>query len=541
VLRLGSLHRSFFGGVWSLLFDAATVSTAPQCGLQCTNKPVELDYWDFDSPRGFLPRHKNPRHCIDRSLRYLCQAVVNSANDTDSIAQAASWVNATAILEDPDISVAEDAHHTLSIAACRIGVNQNPKANERKEEPITIPYAIGAPLLQLSAALHREPAVGYAAIVLDNCVRRDTAQAAPPKFTDWDVQRTVSTAKDDQTSPGVHRAEQGFYAAHCAVEEEFAPVKVVLGSVIREAAKVEHDLDEASAGAIRHLQELLEEASFAVRRVLPVLKKMRTFINPSLYLILRPMLKCGLGYENGLQFEGPPGGSVNINFPSGQRVVPYNVVLNGTDGLRGPTGAMTSTMSFVDAALGIRSSIDVDASLQATVRDFVRFQPQAHVSGISAMHSEAAVVRVMRLCNDIVEGEKKDSQLQLACASAVDAYDDVVTATGEFRLAHVDHVATYILQNVPSFVPVRKISGTGGTPISQYLCRSAIGTLAARLRPQASQVASVSLPILCFSQCLLDVAGGHQSSSESTYCHYILKMFERMEMNVSVTDLAAEQ
>lgn len=258
----------------------------------------------------------------------------------------------------------------------------------------------------------------------------------------------------------------------------------------------------------------LQEVAFHLRNVIPVLKAMRTFIDPGHFLpSLRRFLKCGLGYENGMIFEG--NGTFEIPVPRGKRAIDLGKVHKLETGLRGPTGAMTSTMSFVDAALGIRSSIDADISLKETMEDFRQFQPRSHVQEIDKLQHERSILEFIMRCNRTTEDTH---------AAAVLAYDDAVTAAAEFRLAHVDHISTYILNKVPSFVPLTEIKGTGGVPISSYLCRSALGTLDARIRP--SQAASFALPTLCDVQCKLDMLGGRLS--EKSYCHHIPDLFRRM-------------
>merc|ERR1711920_129640 len=79
---------------------------------------------------------------------------------------------------------------------------------------------------------------------------------------------------------------------------------------------------------------------------------------------------------------------------------------------------------------------------------------------------------------------------------------------------HIDHISTYILNKIPSTVPITAIAGTGGTPISAYLCRSAVGTLDARIRPQ--EAVSVALPTLCDIQCRLDMK--RNLLADTSYC-----------------------
>ena len=44
------------------------------------------------------------------------------------------------------------------------------QANGKKGDPVLIPQSIGVPLLTLASQMGREPTIGYATSVLDNCV-----------------------------------------------------------------------------------------------------------------------------------------------------------------------------------------------------------------------------------------------------------------------------------------------------------------------------------------------------------------------------------
>ena len=232
-------------------------------------------YWASgeNSTTGFRPEAKQPDSCIHPSLHALC-SVLDSSNsqDTANLRRAADKVDIDAILK-ADESVVEDAHRILAIAACRVGVNTNPQAltpdriaaGERDKYVTRIPYSIGLPLLKVSQQLHREPAIGYAGLVLDNCVRQTAhpgSSARRPSGADWLVQRTV-TSKDDGAGGDVKRAEEGFYAGHCAVEEAFGyQTKPALDTAYHTA-----ELVAQNKAPMEALAEKLRDAGFGIRQV----------------------------------------------------------------------------------------------------------------------------------------------------------------------------------------------------------------------------------------------------------------------------------
>lgn len=429
---------------------------------------VTSNYWTTE---GFLPKNKDPRSCISSSLSDLCHQMKTNANSTQDLANAAKSIQLSEILLS-DEAVQEDAFHHLTIAACRIGYNQNPHAKgaPNKVPPIRIPSSIAIPLLTLSQKLHREPAVGYASLVLDNCV-----QSMDSPFIDynaWDVQRTVTSSNEEIA----HRAEKGFYAAHCAVERAFAPALTIASQLQSSSILEDKNI----------LKSRFRELAYHIRSVIPVIRQMRHFFNAEHFFFdLRPFLKCGNIMENGIIYESNSGEMTEftITLPSGsERHVRLDVPV---EGIRGPTGAMTSALSALDAVLQIESSIKSDSSLETTMNEFREFQPKSHVDYIT----------------ELPNIKLRDVVLQSEDLELIDVYNDVVTAVAEFRISHIDHVMTYIFKSIPH-VPPTVVSGTGNTPIVHYLCRSAIGTLQSRAKPYSKNLPSVSLSSICIAYCL---------------------------------------
>jgi hypothetical protein len=479
-----------FSNYWRELLISSPVDASPLAR--------NGDYWG--DGRGFFP-NKDSRHCIHSSLSPLCHALVASPGNDEVLREASMHVNASSILASDEATI-EDAHHILAIAQCRMGVNQNPNAEVGKP-PIRIPQELGESFLDISAQLGREPSIGYAGLVLDNCVEQQVGDDT--SIEHWHIQRTITSESDGKA----HEAEKGFYAAHCAVEKAFAPVKKALQN-----ASTNAQLDRP-----KEMKANLEAAAFALRRMIPTLKAMRNFIDPAHFLPeLRRFLKCGLAYENGIMFEGT--GTFKVPVPRGTRVINFGTVYKYDSGLRGPTGAMTSTLAFVDAALGIKSSLNADVSLNQTMDDFKQFQPRSHVKVIDLVQQQDWIRQRVLQYNRTSSSDRNHE----AHVATLHAYDDVVSAAAEFRLAHVDHISTYILNMIPSSVPITEITGTGGTPISSYLCRSAVGTLDARVRPL--QAVSVALPTLCDIQCRLDMK--RNLVAETSYCKHIPDLSRRM-------------
>ena len=114
------------------------------------NSKKSSRYWNVTGSGGFAPSRKANASCIDPSIKRLCIALDEDKNE-QQIANSAKGIDVKKIIQAGN-EVLNDAHHQLAIAACKIGNGQNPEA-KKKQPPITLPFDIGKPLLELSAAL----------------------------------------------------------------------------------------------------------------------------------------------------------------------------------------------------------------------------------------------------------------------------------------------------------------------------------------------------------------------------------------------------
>lgn len=269
-------------------------------------------YWEFDPGNGFLAPNKAGA-CLHASVQPLCGVLRSEqASNSTAIEEAAASLEADDVLQSGDAAVLEDAHHLLAVAACRIGYNSNP-SGRGNGSPIQLGQHLSGHLLRLSKMLRRAPTVSYTSLVLDNCVKTnenvDPTQAPLPSLDDWLVQRTVSNRHADK--PEVEDAERGFYAAHCAAETVFTTVSSALAKAVAAADTLAKHSDLRSDQALSALQgfrDVLLEVSFKLRQVVPLLKRMRAYINPDEFMdVIRGHLKCGDTMGNGVRQRGGEG------------------------------------------------------------------------------------------------------------------------------------------------------------------------------------------------------------------------------------------
>lgn len=260
-------------------------------------------YWSTEEESGFFPPQKAQQSCLHPSVAPLCAAMREAPSDSAALAAAAEHLDLAALRRAPQAE-REDAHHWLTLAACRLGANANP-SGARGKGPVRVPEAMADPLLALSASLRRAPSLGYAAMVLDSCVRHSPRPGEAPARADWVMQRGVTSARTDGAA--VAAAERGFYAAHCAVEDVFVSVKAHLDRSLA-AAEGLGAVQPLQADRVAALADHVVSVAYFLRQAVPVLKHIRRYIHPEEFApLVRPFLKCGDPQANGVSRAGREG------------------------------------------------------------------------------------------------------------------------------------------------------------------------------------------------------------------------------------------
>lgn len=194
------------------------------------------------------------------------------------------------------------------------------------------------------------------------------------------IKKTVANAHE-----AAYEVEKGFYASHCEVEKQFA-------HAINSIHTIQHALSTDPTTGSTLSPQMLSELAYHIRSAINSLRHMRHFFPPDLFFpVLRPYLKCGDIGTNGVIFacnDTDPTSSrcqesFSIVLPSGKRRdVKFNELIYG---FRGPTGAMTFSLSAIDAALQIKTSIAADSNLLQTMNEFREYQPVEHVQFIDGL------------------------------------------------------------------------------------------------------------------------------------------------------------
>jgi indoleamine 2,3-dioxygenase len=269
-----------------------------------------------------------------------------------------------------------------------------------------LPREIAGPLVQLSRICERPPILSYASYCLHNWRRIDPA--GPIALGNIELTQNFSTAGDGKSD------EDWFILVHVDIE---ARAGVILS-------------------AFQTLPAAIREDSSALARSLE-------------------QIHGGLKAMNRTMARMPEGCSSEVYF---RKVRPYifgfdNIIYEGCFGdvpqsFRGETGAQSSIIPAVNAALGIRHK---DSLLTRHLDDMRNYMPAEHRRFIESQVSVRARVK------EVVGHNESDAAL------VKDLYNACVAEVIAFRSRHFEYAVNYIQKKVDN--PL----ATGGTPYITWL------------------------------------------------------------------------
>jgi len=436
--------------------------------LDVVDDASQVGYWAVSREYGFLPKLKQTpfSNSISRDYPVLFE------RDFSLTFQDRRWFldYVSTVLRVPeDIELQsltepqlEDVFHgSAFIAAMFI---RNFHLQFPSEPIIKLPKAIARPLFLAAKKFDRVPALGYASSVLDNCEPLSRSSSAGSSWVPrWRASRTVSSTQ----------SENGFYGAHCEVEQVLA--KSVYAA-LQFLSCVESRGCEAEF-ALKYLHDM----SDGIRDGIATIKRIQRYVSSSdFFLVARPYLK----YK-----------------PRNVSVIYEQADHNCKDVLfkdvPGPTGAMTSTIPFLDAVVGVSVS---DPKLAALLNGFRDFFPRNHRHLIE--HADRS------FSHHVLPFIQSHWELRFA-------FDDVITALAEWRAAHIILTEDYIMKHMP-----KEAIGTGNTPFHRYLCHHFFENLRVRLNSSSTAVA---IPPLCIQE-LRDSSSRHDSSILSVTWESLARM-----------------
>ncbi|MGH2458343.1 MAG: hypothetical protein ACRDIY_05695 [Chloroflexota bacterium] len=275
-----------------------------------------------------------------------------------------------------------------------------------------IPTGVAVPWYQVSQVLGRPPVLSYASYALNNWRRID--QSRPVELGNLTLLQNFLGGLD----------EEWFVAVHVAIEAAAAPA---LGAIWRAQSAAAAD-DPAG------LESDLRTIGVSLGAMYRILLRMPENCDPYIYYHrVRPYIH---GFTE------------------------YPIVYEGVDAYRGQpraffgeTGAQSTIVPALDAALGIEHSSDELRVYLNRMRDYM---PEGHRAFLRAIEGRPSIRRF------ILNAPATSGHLR-------DAYDDCLRLTRDFRAKHLEYAASYIQKQHQAGAYNSTLYGTGGTPFMKYL------------------------------------------------------------------------
>ena len=278
-----------------------------------------------------------------------------------------------------------------------------------------LPKVISKPWVQVANELGRPPVLSYASYCLDNWYKIDADEEISLE----------NVALINNFLGGVD--EDWFVTIHVAIENQAS------GAIEACMEMMEFNSETPESEIKKQLKNILQ----SMTGVNNIFSRMPEKCDPYVYYHrVRPFifgskdnpdLKSGLKYEG--EFQGKP------------------------QFFRGETGAQSSIIPSLDAALGVKHSND---SLRHYLNEMRDYMPPKHNQFIKNLESKSTT-------RDLI---KDSSKLQKT-------YDDCLEEVRKFRSMHLEYAGTYIHQQSQLKNPFGRggstITGTGGTPFMKYL------------------------------------------------------------------------
>lgn len=275
-----------------------------------------------------------------------------------------------------------------------------------------IPAGVAVPWYQVSQALGRPPVLSYASYALNNWRRIDPSR--PIELGNLALLQNFLGGLD----------EEWFVAVHVAIEATAAPA---LAAIWRAQAAVASD-DSAA------LESDLSAVAVSLDAMQRILLRMPENCDPYMYYHrVRPYIH---GFtEHPIVYEG-------VDAYRGQPRAFF-----------GETGAQSTIISALDAALGVEHSEDELRVYLTRMRDYM---PVGHRAFLRAIETRPSIRRY------VLNASASSAQLR-------EAYDDCLRLVRDFRAKHLEYAAAYIQKQRQPGTYNSTSYGTGGTPFMKYL------------------------------------------------------------------------
>ncbi len=370
-----------------------------------------LDAFDIDPDRGFLPAADPLRRLPDA-----CDAWEEAARDLPKLLvsdRVRSFLESLPPFNESRLRGERDYRRAMMLLSY-IGhayVWGEPLPVER------LPAVIAVPWHAISERLGRPPVLSYASYALDNWRRLDPQGEIA----------LGNIALLQNFLGGID--EEWFILIHVDIEAKAAPALMAIPRA--QTAVAEGDAQE--------LERQLSLIEAALSRMYTTLDRMPQHCDPYIYYHrVRPYIhgwKNNPMMPNGLIYEGVEAYGGEPQF------------------FRGETGAQSSIIPALDAALGVTHRDDPLKAFLMEMRDYMPDRHRAFIAHVEQGSSIRAFVREQCASN----------------ASLCAVYEACVHWIEQFRSLHLEYAARYIYSQDQKAASNPTHVGTGGTPFMAYL------------------------------------------------------------------------
>jgi indoleamine 2,3-dioxygenase len=279
-----------------------------------------------------------------------------------------------------------------------------------------LPAAIAIPWYEVSQLLGRPPVLSYASYALDNWRRLDPS--GPIALDNIVLLQDFLGGLD----------EEWFILVHLDIEAKAAAALQAIISAQRAL------LEDHPADLTRHLSTIAASLEIMYQTLLRMPERCDPYIY---YNRVRPYIhgwKDTPALPDGIIYEG------------------VHAYAGRPQHFRGETGAQSSIVPSLDAALGIVHQEDV---LRVYLREMRDYMPPKHRAFIEAIERGPSI-------RQAVLERRQDKALR-------DAYNDCIHKLELFRSKHLDYAISYVQRQARDMPTNPADVGTGGTPFIPYL------------------------------------------------------------------------
>ena len=370
-----------------------------------------LDPFEVDCERGFLPSH-DPLIAVPAKLGNWIE-IADKLPKLLLSQHLRPMVDAVSIVSIEDLkNVSEMERAMLAfsfIAHAYVWGDTNP--------PKSLPASLAVPWYAVAKKLGRPPILSYASYMLHNWQRLE--QNGPIALGNTCLIQNFLSGMDEEWFILVHldiEAKAGPALAAILPAQEAAAQKNA-STLQTELKTIEQSLDKMYASLLRMTERC--DPYIYYHRVRPYIHGWRD----------HPQFPEGLIYEGVKDYQGKP-----------QR-------------FRGETGAQSSIIPSLDAALGIIHKDDFMRHYLNEMRDYM---PPKHRAFIETIEKGPSIRQF------VIEEMAHDSALR-------EVYDKCVHWVEQFRSKHLEYATNYIFKQHESSQSNPHAVGTGGTPFIPYL------------------------------------------------------------------------